>query len=113
MTTLHRGALAATLTLAVTACASTPDMVPLQTVDVAPLATAPAAVPDPDPRVGLEAGVYDAGEAIWNLRLLSSTPAPEPFIGVTNSDLAFTGDYAIQGNYNGFQVWDISDPEHP
>ena len=29
------------------------------------------------------------------------------------SDLAFTGHYAIQGNYNGFQVWDVADPAHP
>ena len=38
---------------------------------------------------------------------------PEKFLGVTNSDLAFTGKYAIQGNYNGFQVWDISNPRKP
>ena len=31
-------------------------------------------------------------------------------LGATNSDLAFTGKYAIQGNYNGFQIWDISNP---
>src|SRR5207247_1683492 len=31
----------------------------------------------------------------------------------TNSDLAFTGQYVIQGNYNGFQVWDISNPAKP
>ncbi|MEX2611160.1 MAG: hypothetical protein WEA24_14535 [Gemmatimonadota bacterium] len=68
--------------------------------------------PSPDPRVGLRAGVHDAGEAIWNLRLLSNTPKPDPF-DATNSDLAFVGDYAIQGNYNGFQVWDISDPRAP
>ncbi|MFC6433540.1 hypothetical protein ACFQBR_33495, partial [Nocardiopsis tropica] len=30
-----------------------------------------------------------------------------------NSDLAFTGDYAIGGNYNGFVVYDISEPEDP
>ena len=30
-----------------------------------------------------------------------------------NSDLAFTGNYAIQGNYNGYQVWDISNPGKP
>jgi hypothetical protein len=30
-----------------------------------------------------------------------------------NSDLAFTGDYAIGGNYNGFVVYDISEPESP
>ena len=30
-----------------------------------------------------------------------------------NSDLAFTGDYAIGGNYNGFVIYDISEPEAP
>jgi hypothetical protein len=55
----------------------------------------------------------DAEQAIWNLRLLSSTPPPREFLGVTNSDLAFIGNYAIQGNYNGYQVWDISNPSQP
>src|SRR6185503_12814047 len=32
---------------------------------------------------------------------------------VTNSDLSFIGPYAIQGNYNGYQVWDISNPAAP
>ncbi len=69
--------------------------------------------PSPDPRIGLRAGVFDAEEAIWNLRVVSQTPPPEAFVGVTNSDLAFTGKYAIQGNYNGIQVWDISNPSKP
>ena len=69
--------------------------------------------PTPDPRVGLAPGFFDAGEAIWNMRMLSTTPPEEPFVGSTNSDLAFTGNYAIQGNYNGIQVWDISDPANP
>jgi hypothetical protein len=69
--------------------------------------------PLPDPRVGLRAGKADAGEAVWNLRVLSQTPPPEKFAGITNSDLAFTGPYAIQGNYNGYQIWDISNPTHP
>jgi hypothetical protein len=66
-----------------------------------------------DPRIGLTAGEADAEQAIWNLQLLSATPKTEPFVGVTNSDLSFLGDYAIQGNYNGYQFWDISDPAHP
>lgn len=69
--------------------------------------------PSPDPRVGLSGGLFDAGEAIWNLQLLSTSPPPEAFVGKTNSDLAFLGDYAIQGNYNGVQFWDISDPSAP
>src|SRR2546427_10094284 len=68
---------------------------------------------NPDPRVGLRAGLMNAGEAAWNLRVLSQTPPSEKFAGVTNSDLAFTGHYAIQGNYNGYQVWDITDPSRP
>ncbi len=69
--------------------------------------------PSPDPRVGLKAGLMDAGEASWNLRVVSKTPPSEKFKGVTNSDLAFSGQYAIQGNYNGFQIWDISNPAKP
>jgi hypothetical protein len=71
------------------------------------------AAPSPDPRIGLKAGLMDAGEAVWNLRVLSKTPPPQEFLGSTNSDLAFTGNYVIQGNYNGFQVWDISNPRAP
>ena len=69
--------------------------------------------PSADPRVGLRPGLFDAEEAIRNLRLVSTTPPPEAFVGVTNSDLAFIDNYAIQGNYNGMQVWDISNPSRP
>jgi hypothetical protein len=69
--------------------------------------------PSPDPRVGLSAGRWDAGQAAWNIRLVSTTPPSPKFLGVTNSDLAFTGKYAIQGNYNGFQIFDISTPDKP
>ncbi len=85
----------------------------------APAGASPAMVglranpPTPDPRVGLAPGLFDAGEAAWNLRLVSATPPTEPFVGKTNSDLAFTGPYAIQGNYDGIQIWDISDPANP
>lgn len=72
-----------------------------------------ASRPTPDPRVGLEPGVFDAEETIWNLRKLSSTPPPEDFIGGVNSDLAFKGNYVIQGSFNGFMVWDISNPAAP
>ena len=69
--------------------------------------------PTPDPRIGLKAGRFDAGTASWNLRLLSTTPSQGPFANSTNSDLAFLGNYAIQGNYDGYQVWDISNPSQP
>ena len=73
---------------------------------------APARPTRPDPRVGLKAGLQDAGEAKWNLRLVSHTPKPDKF-EATNSDLAFLGNDVIQGNYNGYQIWDISNPARP
>ena len=69
--------------------------------------------PVPDPRVGLKAGMNDAQEALWNMRKLSTSLPTAQFKGSTNSDLAFTGKYAIQGNYNGWQIWDISTPSAP
>ncbi len=69
--------------------------------------------PSPDPRIGLAAGQWNAAQASWNMQLTSTTRPSAQFAGVTNSDLAFTGKYAIQGNYNGFQVWDISNRAQP
>ena len=101
----------AALLVLLSACAgtSTPGGAPAP-ASLAPLSVNP---PTPDPRVGLAPGLFDAGEAIWNLRLVSATPPTEPFVGQTNSDLAFTGPYAIQGNYDGIQIWDISNPANP
>ncbi|HZS59880.1 MAG TPA: hypothetical protein VFA43_11470 [Gemmatimonadaceae bacterium] len=93
--------------LAVTACArsvstnATTGVTPSNSVDA----------PKPDPRVGLKAGQFDAGEATWNMRVLSETKPSQKFMGHTNSDLAFIGPYAIQGSYSGYQIWDISNPK--
>jgi hypothetical protein len=72
-----------------------------------------APTPTVDPREGLRAGRFDAAEASWNLKVVSKTQPPERFVGSMNSDIAFTGKYAIQGNFNGFQIWDISTPSKP
>ena len=69
--------------------------------------------PTPDPRVGLRGGAYDAAEAAWNLKVLSETRPSEKFASGINSDLAFTGNYVIQGSFSGYQVWDISNPRQP
>jgi len=49
------------------------------------------------------------------MHLLANLPKTGPFVGepAFNSDLAFWGKYAFQGNYNGFQITDISNPEKP
>jgi hypothetical protein len=79
----------------------------------APVDSMSTTAPSPDPRIGLHAGLRNAAEATWNLRAVSETPPSPQFVGITNSDLAFTGHYAIQGSYNGYQVWDIADPRKP
>jgi hypothetical protein len=63
--------------------------------------------------VGLRAGKTDAAEIGWNIRRVSTTPPAEKFGETMNSDLAFTSHYAIQGNFSGYQVWDISNPRQP
>jgi len=74
-----------------------------------------------DPRIGLRAGWMDAESAIRNLELVASLPRPEGFFNpatpgdgaFSNTDLGFGGDLLFQGNYNGFQVYDISNPADP
>ncbi len=80
-----------------------------------------AAAQTPDPRVGLHAGWMDAGQAIWNMALVSSTPRPTGFFdganlntySLINSDLAFDKNLIIQGSFHGFQIWDATDPAKP
>jgi len=72
-----------------------------------------ATAPTPDPRVGLRPGRWDAAQAAWNMRMLSTTPPTGKVLGATHSDLAFSGNLAIMGNYNGFEIFDISNPSKP
>jgi hypothetical protein len=107
------GALAAALLVGACASAGSGSTAMASASPASSRASMSPTPPSPDPRVGLKPGLRDAGEAAWNLRLISNSPSPEGFAGVTNSDLAFIGNYAIQGNYNGFMVWDISNPSRP
>jgi hypothetical protein len=105
-----------------------------------------------DQRVGLKAGLRDAGEATKNMEHIASLPKPEGFfdpnapagrgsppestrppeapaanpaepppfdpvasnrLGFTNSDLAFTGNHVIVGNYHGFNTYDVERPNRP
>ena len=111
--TMRRGAAPAALlalTAALSACASSSSS---SMAGGAPSPKMSMVAPSPDPRVGLKGGLYDAGEALWNMKLVSATKPSAKFVGSTNSDLAFTGNYVIQGSYNGYQIWDISNPAAP
>ena len=110
----HR-ALAAGLLASVAACAS------MSSSSVGGSADMSMAAPTPDPRVGLRAGWMDAGEAVWNLAVVAKKQPSEAFMNAStpgdrrliNSDIAFTRNYVIQGNYSGYQVWDIANPAAP
>jgi hypothetical protein len=74
-----------------------------------------------DPRAGLKAGKYDAGIASKGLTLVSTSPRADTFmtggsprsLSTINSDFVFRGNYLYQGNFSGFQIWDISNPGSP
>ncbi|MEQ1693435.1 MAG: hypothetical protein ABMA00_19255, partial [Gemmatimonas sp.] len=101
---MHALALRATLALA--AAATFSACAPSRTPSLAPS-------PASDPRNNLKAGLFDAAELSSNLKVVAKVASPQGFLGQTNSDLAFTGNYVIQGNYNGPVVWDISTPSAP
>lgn len=66
-----------------------------------------------------EAGSYTERVSTKNMHALGHSEHPAQFFGVpaaertVNSDIAFWGDYAIHGNYNGFRIVDISEPGDP
>jgi hypothetical protein len=111
----------------------------------------PAVPATNDPRVGLKAGLHDAGEAAKNMERVASLAKPEGFfdpnapagrasppepppdargraapstpppfdpvasnrLAYTNSDLAFTGNHIVVGNYHGFNTYDVERPNRP
>src|ERR687897_475270 len=74
-----------------------------------------------DPRATLAPGLDNAGVAANGVELLPNRMKPPGFFnpanpgdfGFVNSDLAFEGDFAFVGNFNGFQIYDISNPANP
>jgi hypothetical protein len=87
---------------------------------LAPAASAQQTSTTNDPRVGLKAGLYDAGVAAKGMELVAHRNKPDVFhpndpggLTYANSDLAFSGKYLYQGNFSGFQVWDISNAMSP
>jgi hypothetical protein len=80
-----------------------------------------SAIADTDPRIGLGAGWKDAQSASSNMELLGHSDKPPGFFdpanpgnfGFLTSDLALGGNHAFTGNFNGFNIFDISNPNNP
>ena len=77
-----------------------------------------------DPRVGLATGQQDAGVANRGMDLAAHLNKPPGFVSefpgsvgtqivVANSDMAFQGDNAFVGNFNGFNIYNIANPAAP
>ncbi len=78
-----------------------------------PAATASAQLPSTtDPRAGLSPGVENAATASLGLTHLANRPKPTGLTN-TNADIAFQGNYAFVGNYDGIAIYDISNPANP
>ena len=63
-------------------------------------------------RSGTDLDVNEIGYSKY-VEHLSNTPPVGTFVGSTGSDIAFQGAYAFAGNYNGFVIYDITDPKAP
>jgi hypothetical protein len=111
---------AAAAALSIAGCASSSSSGGSVAMSATPALNMSTRAPSPDPRVGLKAGWWDFGEATWNLKMISTTKPSDEFRAdipgdrrLTNTDLAFSGNYVFQGNYSGFQIWDIANPRSP
>ena len=82
-----------------------------------PSTTDPRATLTPgNPALGIEAGVAANGLELLANRTKPAgwfNPANPGDFGFVNSDLAFQGDHAFVGNFNGFLIYNIADPANP
>ncbi|MEV6109190.1 hypothetical protein AB0M28_31460 [Streptomyces sp. NPDC051940] len=88
-----------------------------------------AAVPDPgvpkpadalsatekaEAKAAIEAGEFPGvDEVVHSANMRHVANVPQHALTSLNSDIAFQGDYAFGGNFNGFTVYDVSDPAAP
>ncbi|MBH5338574.1 hypothetical protein IHE55_28855 [Streptomyces pactum] len=98
---------------------------------VASLLTAGPAIASPDPGNGRESrpvteaqktevqDAIDSGDipgvdqVVHSDNVTHLANIPKQALKGTNSDLAFQGKYAFAGNYDGFVIFDVSDPKRP
>jgi hypothetical protein len=74
-----------------------------------------------DPRIGLSAGLDNAGTAALGMTHVVNRGKPPGFFNPANpgdfgfltSDMAFQGNFAFVGNFNGFNIYNIANPSNP
>jgi hypothetical protein len=65
-------------------------------------------------REAIEAGeIPGKDEIVHSANIEHLTNVPKDLLPGANTDLAFQGRYAFAGNYDGFRIFDISDPAEP
>ncbi|GGX21498.1 LVIVD repeat-containing protein [Streptomyces chryseus] len=65
-------------------------------------------------RAAIESGeIPGVDEIVHSKNIEHVANVPKDAIKGTNSDLAFQGKYAFAGNYDGFRIFDISNPKAP
>ncbi|MBB4703253.1 hypothetical protein BJ982_004797 [Sphaerisporangium siamense] len=85
------------------------------TADPKPAATPAGGTPTPGGTSSTAPASADGVQHSPNARLVANVPLSKPFDGehALGSDLAFQGDFAFVGNFQGFTIVDISDPAKP
>ncbi|MFF1512172.1 LVIVD repeat-containing protein [Streptomyces sp. NPDC058326] len=67
-----------------------------------------------DARAAIQSGeIPGVDEIVHSSNIEHLANIPKDALKGTNSDLAFQGKYAFAGNYDGFRIFDISDPKAP
>src|SRR5687768_1734469 len=103
--------------IAVAACLAVPAA-----VQAHPFTTGSSVFSGEMPQIGLDSGFVAAGPSGYRgqsavgdydtkrLQFLSLSKRDAPTLGQANSDIAFQGNRAYQGNFQGFRIIDISAP---
>ncbi|MFI8189399.1 LVIVD repeat-containing protein [Streptomyces sp. NPDC085946] len=107
VTAAATGLLAALLTAAPAAATPDPGDAPAAPRKISESAQAEA-------RAAIAAGeIPGQDEIVHTANIEHVANVPKDLLRGTNSDLAFQGRYAFAGNYDGFRIFDISDPKAP
>ncbi|MEU2233470.1 LVIVD repeat-containing protein [Streptomyces vietnamensis] len=82
--------------------------------DAAPAQEAVSSQQAAEARAAIQSGeIPGVDEIVHSSNIEHLANVPKDALKSLNSDLAFQGKYAFAGNYDGFRIYDISDPKAP